>query len=96
MLFRSALDVTNVNLVFVDANGGNIIIGGLTGGVVGQVVFLSITDHTNNVTLEHNEGDGTQKVMMHDSSDETLDNFGGWTLSFDGTYWYDVSHAKHV
>jgi len=90
-------DVSGVNTLFINANGGNIVVGGLTGGVEGQVLYVSIIDHTGDVTLEHLEGiGGTQQLYMHDSSDETLDNYGGWTLICDGSDWHDCSHAKHV
>jgi len=91
-----AFDVTGVNSVLVNTSGGNVVLGGLSGGVVGQK--LVITHHTlgNSVTLEANEAEGTQKFMIVDNSDETLSSYGGWTLVCDGTNWYECNHAKHV
>ena len=90
-------DVSGVNVLFIDADGANnALISGFTGGVDGQVLYVSIIDHTKDVTMQHIEGVSVQDLYMHDSSDETLDNFGGWTFVCDGTNWYDISHAKHV
>jgi len=91
-----AFDVSGVNSVLVDAGDGAIVLGGFSGGVVGQIVHVVITDATNNVTLEHNEATGTQKFFLCDSSNEVMDDYGGWTLVCDGSNWYDASHAKHV
>ena len=91
-------DVSGVNTVFINSSGvGNDIdITGFANGVTGQVIYVSIIDHTNTITMKHNDGGGTQKLMLHDSSDEALTDLGGWVFTFNGTYWYDVSHAKHV
>ena len=90
-------DVSGVNVVWINANAAAIIIGGFTGGVENQTIYVSVIDHTHDVTLEHLEGvGGTQQIYMHDSADETLDNYGGWTLVCDGTAWHDASHAGHV
>jgi len=90
-------DVSGVNTLWINANAAAVIVGGLTGGVVGQWLFVSVIDHTNNVTLEHLEGvAATQELYMHDSADETLDDYGGWTLVCDGSDWHDISHARHV
>lgn len=92
-------DVSDVNILFINAAtpATPVVIGGLKGGVDGQVLYVSIIDHTSDVTLEHAEGiAGSQDLIMHDSSDETLDNYGGWILICNGTNWYDASHARHV
>ena len=89
-------DVSEVNSVLVNSSGGDIVLGGLSGGVAGQM--LIITHHTlgNNITLEHNEATGTQKFELVDDNDETLINkHGGWILVCDGTNWYGANHAKH-
>jgi ethanolamine utilization microcompartment shell protein EutS len=86
-----AFDVGEVNILYVDTSGGAVVIGGLVNGVAGQVLHLVRIDDNNNLTLEHFEGTGTQKLIMHNASDETIDNFGGFTLVCDGTYWFDVS-----
>ena len=90
-------DVSGVNTMFIDTSAGDVVVGGFTGGVAGQFLYIALTDWTNNVTLEHVEGVGTQDIIMHQATDETLTaEPGGWTLICDGSDWYDVSHAKHV
>ncbi|GAG40769.1 unnamed protein product, partial [marine sediment metagenome] len=60
------------------------------------VLYVQVIDDDQNVTLNHNLG-ATQRIMMHQGAHETLNSeFGGWVLIFDGTHWYDCSHAKHV
>jgi len=91
------IDVSGINVLFIDADGANpALISGFTGGVAGQVLYASIIDHTKDVTMQHLEGASVQDLYLHDSADETLDNFGGWTFTCDGTNWHDVSHARHV
>lgn len=91
-------NVSGVSTVLINSSGvgNNIDITGFASGVIGQVIYVTIIDHTNTVSMKHNDGGGTQKLMMHDSSDEALTDLGGWIFTFDGTYWYDISHAKHV
>jgi len=90
-------DVSGINVLYIDADGANnALISGFTGGVAGQVLYVSIRDHTKDVTMQHLEGASVQDLYMHDSSDETLNNYGGWTFTCDGTNWHDVSHARHV
>ena len=91
------LDVSGINTLFINAGSNDVTIGGFVGGVAGQVIYIGITDATNDVTLEHIEGTGNQDLYLHKGSDETLSGiYGGWTLACNGTNWYDVSHAKHV
>ncbi len=92
------VDVSNVNILFIDASANDVIIGGFIGGINGQVLHVTkIDDLANNVTLEHHEGGGNQDIHLHAQGDETLINeHGGWILACDGDHWYDCSHAKHV
>ena len=92
------VDVSNVNILFIDCSGNSITIGGFVGGVNGQVLHIARTEAcANTVALEHNEGTGNQDIMLHAGIDESLGNeFGGWNLACDGSTWYDCSHAKHV
>jgi len=89
-------DVSGINILFVTTAGGNVVLGGLKGGVDGQYLHIARKDATNDLTLEHLEGVGTQEIYMHEGTDETIDSWGGFTLVCDGSDWYDVSHAKHV
>jgi len=89
------IDVSGVNTIFVNITG-NIIIGGLTGGVTGQVLNIVYKgNYTNTLTLEDTKGVGDQDMYMHTRADEVLDG-GGVTFICDGSNWYDCSHARHV
>jgi len=88
-------DVSGVNTMWVTTSGGAVVLGGLKGGVDGQVLYVIRKDTTNDLTLENEEGVGTQDFKMHQGSDEVIDA-GGVVLVCDGSDWYDVSHAKHV
>ena len=88
-------DVSDVNTLWVTTAGGDVVLGGLTGGIDGQVLYVIRKDTTNDLTLEHAEGQGDQDFIMHQSADEIIDS-GGVVLVCDGSDWYDVSHAKHV
>jgi len=101
MTITASADNTNVagvNTLFINTleEGDDVIIGGLSGGVEGQVLYITMTNAAKSLTLEHLEGVGDQDLVMHDASDETIDDWGGFTLICDGTKWYDCSHAKHV
>lgn len=91
-------DVSGINTLFINP-GAAVVIGGFVGGVAGQVLFVSAIANGQDITLEHVEGIGgaTQDVYLHSGLDETLSTeYGGWTLTCNGTNWYDTSHAKHV
>ncbi|MBA7623492.1 hypothetical protein ES703_30888 [subsurface metagenome] len=92
------LDATDHNVIFFDASGGLIVLGGFTGGVDGQIIQATrIEDSANDVVLAHNVPAATQKIFTHVGANETLNGeYGGWTLSCNGTSWFDVSHARHV
>ncbi len=92
------VDISNVNVLFIDTTANDITIGGFVGGVNGQVLHIAKLKHTgNNMTLEDHEGGGNQDIHLHAQADETLVNeHGGWNLVCNGDAWYDTSHAKHV
>lgn len=92
------VNVSGINTLFIDCALNDVVIGGMLGGVNGQVLHVvRLCASINDVTLEHNEGTGNQDIFMHRGADETLTGeYGGWTLVCNGTNWYDVSHAKHV
>jgi len=90
-------NVAGINILLLDLDGDNpALISGFTGGVAGQVLHVTIIDHTKSVTLQHIEGLSTQQLYLCDDSDETLSDSGGWVLICDGNNWYDCGHAKHV
>jgi len=88
-------DVSETNTLWITTADGNVVLGGLTGGVNGQVLYIVRKDTTNDLTLENAEGAGDQDFIMHQEADEIIDG-GGVVLVCDGNDWYDVSHAKHV
>jgi len=88
-------DVSGINTLWITTAGGAVVLGGLTGGIDGQVLYIVRKDTTNGLTLENAEGAGDQDFIMHQGTDEIIDG-GGVVLMCDGSDWYDVSHAKHV
>lgn len=92
------VDVSNVNILFLDCAANDVVIGGFVGGINGQILHIArLCAAANDATLEHNEGTGNQNIFLHAGGDETLaGEYGGWALACDGTNWYDISHAKHV
>ena len=88
-------NVAGINVLFVNITA-NKILGGLQGGVDGQVLHVVYKgNYTATLTVEDTEGVGTQDIYTHTRLDETIDG-GGYTLICDGSNWYDNSHARHV
>jgi len=92
------VDVSNVNVLFIDCSGNTITIGGFTGGVNGQVLHIArLCASGNPITLKYASGTSDQDLLLHAGADEVLaGEYGGWNLVCNGTNWYDCSHAKHV
>lgn len=95
------VDVAGINTLFIDTSDNNVTIGGFSGGVDGQKLSVVKCCPSNDVTLEHNHGGGSEEILLHNGADETIDgHFGGWSfvgkLSGADIFWYDTSHAKHV
>jgi len=92
------VDISNVNILFLDCSANAITISGFVGGVNSQRLYLArLCAAANNITLLHNSVASTQRILLHAGADETLTGeYGGWMLVCNGTNWYDVSHAKHV
>ena len=91
-----AVDATGINVLLVDKSGGNVTIGGFTGGVAGQVLHVVSTDTANNLIIEHNEGGGNQDIHVGNADITYTATCGGLTLVCDGTNWnaiqgHDVS-----
>lgn len=89
-------DVSGINTLFINITG-DIILGGLVGGVAGQVLhFVAIGNFINHFRLEHAQGiGGSQDFINHTAADEDISH-GGCTYVCNGTNWYDCSHARHV
>ena len=82
-----AVDATGIGVLFVDKSGGNVTIGGFTGGVAGQVLHVVSTDTANNLIIEHNEGGGNQDIHVGNGDITYTATCGGLTLVCDGTNW---------
>ncbi|MBA7671419.1 hypothetical protein ES703_79577 [subsurface metagenome] len=95
---QNNVDVSNVNILFLDCSANDITIGGFVGGVNGQILHIAkICTADQDVTMKHIAGTGNQDMYLHAGGDETLrGEYGGWTLACNGASWYDISHAKHV
>jgi len=88
------LDVSEVNIIFINASRNSVTIGGTTGGVSGQVLHIACKDIAagNSVTIEHAESTGNQDFYTASGADESLTNsYGGWTFVCDGSNWYSVN-----
>ena len=88
------LEVSEVNIVFINASRNNVTIGGTKGGINGQVLHIAVKDIAagNSATIEHAEGTGNQDFYTASGADETLTNsYGGWTFVCNGSNWYSVN-----
>lgn len=92
------VDVSNVNVLFLDCSANDIVIGGFIGGVNGQTLHIArLCAAANDVILKHAAGSGNQDILLHLGLDEDLTGeYGGWTLACNGSNWYDCAHSKHV
>ena len=88
-----AVDVSGANSVLVNNSAGARTIGGLAGGVVGQVVHIFMSSANFNMTIEHNEGTGNQKILTATNADRVFTTRGGMTVVYIGSFWYEVGFA---
>lgn len=101
---RTALDVTatgpidNLNvagksILLCDTSSNNITIGGLVGGVEGQLLSVVKTSTSNRLTIENAEGTPNQNIYLNSNSDENIhqNEYGGWLLVCDGFNWYSTN-----
>lgn len=93
------LDVSGVNVVFVDASSNAVTLGGLTGGVDGQVLHVVIVGvgAGNTVTFENQEGTGNQDMYLNGPyylADIVIpaSTYGGIHLVCNGTSWFEIDH----
>ena len=89
-----AVDVTHYGadtIIVADTGSGNVTIGGLAGGVDGQRVYIVKINTSNTLTIEHNEGTGTQKIYTPGEDDLSLTGYGGVTLLHIAGVWYQVA-----
>ena len=82
----SSPDVSGCNVLLVDTSGNNVTLGGLQGGVTGQVLQIVKTSASNNLVLENSDGDTGQDFLL--KADTTITAQPGmFTCVFDGTNW---------
>ena len=81
----SSPDVSGVNVLLVDTTSNNVTLGGLTGGVAGQVVHIIKTVAANNLVLEDEEGDAQDFILKADTTLEA--ETGVFTCVYDGSNW---------
>lgn len=86
------IDVSDTTVLEVDTSSNNVIIGGFTGGVQGQILYIVKTNTANFIQLEHNEGGGSQDIFITTGSDERVVGYGGYTLYCNGTSWFSLSN----
>ena len=85
------LDVSGAFIVKCDTSSNNVTIGGLAGGVEGQVLHIAKMTSSNDLVLENNEGGGSQNIYLCTGADETVTTYGGWVLVCNGSSWMAVS-----
>jgi len=93
------VDVTGLDTLLIDCSSNDVTIGGLAGGIHGQVLHIVRGCNAGfSATLNHDHASATQKLYLHKAADESLSTeYGGWTfICVNGTHWVDTSHAKHV
>lgn len=91
-----ALDVGGFGIISVGTGSGNVIIGALVNGQMGQIVHIFKSGSANDMIIEHNEGTGNQNIILAGGADLTFSTYGGVTLVFNGTNWYQVGGAGGV
>ena len=94
-IITASSDTTNVsgiNTLFVNPTDVTIVLGGLVGGVDGQVIRIVAIGSANGLTLENEEGIGgaTQNFIINVGADKTFCK-GGYVFVCNGTNWYDIS-----
>jgi hypothetical protein len=83
-----AVDVTGIGIVRVNTDGGNVVIGGFANGYQGQIIIVYKHYVTNDLTLEHYEATGTQKIVTDDGADIVFaGTFGTIAFCFLAGFW---------
>ena len=82
------LDVSGCTIVECTPSGTDYL-GGLTGGVQGQILhILKVDSGLGRIIIQHNEGTGNQDIFLSGASDVMLSARGGMTLYCNGTSWF--------
>ena len=83
------VDVSGTTVLECDTSGGHITIGGFTGGVQGQILYIvKTTSDFYRVVLENNEGGGSQDIFSSTNANVIIASRGGVTLYCNGTSWF--------
>lgn len=93
---QDGINVAGCSVVLCATPDNAVTIGGFTGGVAGQVLFVVHTDTTNDLVLEYNETGPDQKVFLQKEADQTISTYGGWRLVCDGTNWFEVRNTASL
>ena len=86
------VDVAGVSVLRVNTISNNVVIGGFTGGIEGQILHIVKTSTNNFLQLEHTEGGGSQDIYLTTGADERVVGYGGYTLYCNGLHWYSLSN----
>ena len=92
------VNVADISMLKLTTQDNSVVIGGFTGGVAGQVLFIVKYQGSNVATLEHFESHANQKIYLQSGADETIgvagikssNPMGGWVLVCDGNHWYSI------
>ena len=85
-----ATDISGYMAIRVNTNGGTVVLGGLVGGVAGQILYIYKETTSNSLTLENSEG-VNQSINLLSGADESVVGVGGWSLLCDGSGWFAMS-----
>ena len=92
------VNVADISMLKLTTTDNSVVIGGFTGGVAGQVLFIMKYQGSNVATLEHFESHANQKIYLQSGADETIgvagikssNPMGGWVLVCDGNHWFSI------
>lgn len=88
-----SINVSDVNILFIDSSGGDITITGFTGGVNGQIIYLANIVTDNDVTIQHGVS-VAQDIFLNGEDDILINNdYGGVILISNGVSWFESAHA---
>ena len=83
------VNVSDTTVLECDTSGGHVTIGGFTGGVQGQILYVvKTTTDLNRVILENNEGGGSQDIFLSSGADLSISLPGGIALYCNGSDWF--------
>ena len=87
----STPSVAGVNILKVDTSGNTVTLGGLSGGVTGQIVHIIKSNASNNLVLENSEGDDQDFLLGADLT--FTGKPGGISCIYDGSNWIPLAHT---